>query len=50
MDALTKAVARAAEHGGPERVWNVGPDAAVRFSRGQGHPFDGLTVTTWIED
>jgi len=50
MDALTEAVVRAAEHGGgPERVWNVGPDAVVRFGPHQGHPYDGLT-TVWWED
>jgi hypothetical protein len=50
MDALTEAIAHAAEHRGPERVWNVGPEAVVNFGTGKGHPFDGLTVTHWSHD
>lgn len=51
MDALTNAVAHAAEHGGGlHRVWNVGSEAVVSLSPGSGHPFDGLTVTHWTAD
>ncbi|WP_156517429.1 hypothetical protein [Rhodococcus sp. LB1] len=50
QNQLTEAVVRAAEQRGPERVWNVGPEAVVTFGTGQGHPFDGLTVTHWSYD
>lgn len=50
-NALTEAVVRAAEHGGgPERVWTVSPNAEVNLGTGQGHPYDGLTVTHWSHD
>lgn len=50
MDALTEAVVHAAEHGAPERVWEVGPNAVVNFGDGRSHPYDGLQVTAWWVD
>jgi hypothetical protein len=50
MDELTQAVVRAAEHGAPKRVWDVGADAVVNLGPHHGHPFDGLTVTHWTVD
>jgi hypothetical protein len=49
MDALTEAVVRAAEHGAPKRVWDVGADAVVDLGPHQGHPFDGLTTVWWLD-
>lgn len=53
LDRIAEAAVEAAEHPGkaPAKIWHVGPDAEVRrFSDGNGHPFDGLTITHWTHD
>lgn len=47
---LINAVLGAAEHGAPPRVFEVGPNADVRFGDApMRHPFEGATFTTWPE-
>lgn len=43
-------VERVAHEGGPEVVWPVGPDAAIRLSDGEGHLLTGATIAYWPED
>ena len=47
-DPIAEAAERAAEYGAPPRTFHVGPDAAVNLGTG-GNPFDGMTVTAWID-
>jgi hypothetical protein len=49
MDTLTEAIANAAQHGAPPKVWHVGTDAAVDFGTGR-NPFDGIQLTHWTRD
>ncbi|MBS1696094.1 MAG: hypothetical protein JST91_28195 [Actinobacteria bacterium] len=50
-DRISDAIERAATDGAPPKTWLVGPDADVDFgAAGQGHPFDGLTITHWTRD
>ena len=54
MDQLTQALLAAAgepgERTAPPRVWHVGPEADVRFRHeAGGHPFDGMTIRSWIK-
>ncbi|MFA5707390.1 hypothetical protein [Mycolicibacterium sp.] len=48
-DQLEQAILAAAESGAPPKVFHVGPDAAVDFGTGNGHPFDGVTLTAWVD-
>ncbi|WP_236723112.1 hypothetical protein, partial [Mycobacterium avium] len=55
MNQLGQAVLDVAERSArgdyvPPKIWHVGEDAAVDFGTGNGHPFDGLTITHWSVD
>ncbi|MFV1355713.1 hypothetical protein ABFV47_01390 [Mycolicibacterium fortuitum] len=51
MNELEQAALAAAREGGPERVWDVGPEADVEFNdQPGGHVFDGLVITHWSVD
>lgn len=50
MNALERAFLAAAEGGGGEpKIFEVGPEADVRFADGS-HPFENLTATHWTHD
>ncbi|WP_157546408.1 hypothetical protein [Mycobacterium sp. IS-1742] len=50
MNQLERAIEAAAEGGGPERTYEVGPDAVIRLAEGAGHLLTDATITHWSVD
>lgn len=46
-DQILEAAERAAEHGAPPKVFQVGPDAVIQLAEGTGHLLTGATITAW---
>lgn len=48
MNKLEQALVAAAEHGGgPERTYEVGPEAEIVLADGAGHLLDSATLAAW---